>query len=497
MRIIEYKEREVCAETEKEIVKMLEFELVDLINKILQTKCESNDLEIKAARDGCPKLFDTLSSFSNQYGGGTIVFGIDEQNDFEICGVYDPADLQKKIMEQAVQMQPEQRPLCTVTSINGKTVVSAEIQEIDNELKPCFYKGAGRLKGSYLRVGDGDRHMTEYEVYSYEAFRKKIQDELRVAERAELSDIDTDAHTEYLITMRKKKPNLAELTTDKINSLQGFAVNGKPTLAGVMLFSPYPQGFFPQLCITALSIQGTEMGSDNEVGERFIDNARIDGNIVNMLDESLIFVRRNMKTATYIDPQTGKRADKTEYPVVAVRELILNALIHRDYSTHTDFTPITIKMFSNRMEIENPGGLYGRMTLDRLGKVAADTRNPFLANALEVIDVTENRYSGIPTVYNAMKNAGLPEPKFENERGVFRVTLYNSLEESALPNGNEADLLLFCQTPRTRAEIEQHFKGRLSINYLMAHIVRPLVNSGRLKLTIPDKPKSKNQRYYS
>ena len=77
MRIIEYKEREVCAETEKEIVKMLEFELVDLINKILQTKCESNDLEIKAARDGCPKLFDTLSSFSNQYGGGTIVFGID------------------------------------------------------------------------------------------------------------------------------------------------------------------------------------------------------------------------------------------------------------------------------------------------------------------------------------------------------------------------------------------------------------------------------------
>ena len=77
---------------------MLEFELVELINKISLTRSESNDLEIKAARDGCPKLFDTLSSFSNQYGGGTVVFGIDEQNDFEICGVYDPADLQKKIM---------------------------------------------------------------------------------------------------------------------------------------------------------------------------------------------------------------------------------------------------------------------------------------------------------------------------------------------------------------------------------------------------------------
>lgn len=476
---------------------MLEFELVETVNKIVNSKSESNYIEIKAARDGCPKLFDTLSSFSNQYGGGVIVFGVDEKSGFEVCGVYDPADLQKKIMEQAVQMEPELRPLCTVAVINGKTVVSAEIQEIDNELKPCFYKGAGRLKGSYVRAGDGDRHMTEYEVYSYEAFRKKIQDELRAAVRAELSDIDTDAHTEYLIAMRKKKPNLADLANDKINSLQGFTIDNKPTLAGVMLFSPYPQGFFPQLCVTAVSIQGTEMGADNAVGERFVDNARIDGNIVNMLDETLKFVRRNMKNATYIDPQTGKRADRTEYPVIAVRELILNALVHRDYSNHTDFTPITVKMFSNRIEIENPGGLYGRMTLDRLGKAAADTRNPFLANALEVIDVTENRYSGIPTVYNAMKNAGLPEPRFENERGVFRVTLYNGTEETSLPNGNEADLLTFCKTPRTRAEIEEHFKDRLSINYIMSRIVHPLVESGRLKLAIPDKPKSKNQRYYS
>ena len=239
------------------------------------------------------------------------------------------------------------------------------------------------------------------------------------------------------------------------------------------------------------------MGGDNAVGERFIDNARIDGNIINMLDESISFVRRNMKTATCIDPQTRRRSDKPEYPVVAVRELILNALVHRDYSTHTDYTPVTIRMFSNLIEIENPVGLYGRMTLDKLGKVAADTRNPFLANALEVIDVTENRYSGIPTVYSAMKNAGLPEPKFENERGIFRATLYNSAEIPAPITGNEEDLLIFCRTPRTRAEIEQHFKGRLSINALMAHIIRPLVEQGKIRLAIPDKPRSKNQKYYS
>ncbi len=476
---------------------MLEIELVELVNKILQTKSESNYLEVKAAREGCPKLLETLSSFSNQNGGGIIVFGIDETNSFEVCGVYDSADLQKKLMEQAIQMEPELRPLCTVVNIDGRTVVSAEIQEIDNDQKPCFYKGVGRLKGSYVRVGDGDRHMTEYEVYSYEAFRKKIQDELRVVERATLSDIETDAHTEYILSMRTKKPNLAGLANNKINSLQGFAVDNKPTLAGILLFSLYPQGFFPQLCITAVSIQGTEISIDNAANERFIDNARIEGNIALMLDGALKFVRKNMKTSTFIDSQTGKRADKTEYPIIAVRELILNALVHRDYSNHTDFTPITIKMFSNRLEIENPGGLYGRMTLDRLGKAAADTRNPFLANALEVLAITENRYSGIPTVYSAMKNAGLPEPKFENERGVFKVTLYNGTDIAQPITSNEADLLAFCKTPRTRAELEEHFKDRLSINYLMTNIVHPLVEKGKIRLTIPDKPKSKKQRYYS
>lgn len=69
-------------------------------------------------------------------------------------------------------MTPVIRPLFSVASIDGKTVVSAEIQEIDNTDKPCFYSGVGRLKGSYVRSGDADRLMTEYEVYSYEAFKK-------------------------------------------------------------------------------------------------------------------------------------------------------------------------------------------------------------------------------------------------------------------------------------------------------------------------------------
>lgn len=474
---------------------MIENELIMLVNDIRKKKCESNYIELKAAAKGCPKIFDTLSSFSNQESGGKIIFGIDENNNYDICGVYDAVDLQKKIMEQSLQMEPVVRPLCTVATIDGKTVVCAEIQGIDNFSKPCFYKGVGRLKGSYIRVADGDRLMTEYEIYSYEAFKKKIEDELRIADRANIEDIMTNNLEKYLLELRSKKANFTNLSNEKICRLQGFINESKPTLAGVMMFSDYPQAFFPQLCITAVSIPGTEMSEIGSVGERFIDNERIDGTFTQMLNDALIFVRKNIKSKTIIDKNTGKRVDKPDYPIVAIRELIINALVHRDYSIHTDYTPITIKIFSDRFEIENPGGLYGRMTIDQLGKVSADTRNPFIANALEILGETENRYSGIPTIINAMKEYGLPEPKFESERGIFRATLYNQSNQETILSPEEEEIMNFCKVPKSRAEIEKLFNGRFSIAYVMSKYIHPMVKKGILKLTIPNAPKSKNQKY--
>ncbi len=475
---------------------MLENELLELIEKIQNQKCESNYIELKSAKEGCPKLFDTLSSFSNQQNGGTIVFGIDEKAGYAVCGVYNSEDLMNKIAEQSLQMEPVIRPLCTAVTINGKTVVSAEIAEIDNFSKPCFYKGAGRLRGSYIRVADNDRVMTEYEVYSYEAFKKKIQDELRTVDNAVIQDIETTAFEKYMLEVRTKKTNLAKLSSDKVARLQGFTADDKPTLAGVLMFSEYPQAFFPQLCITAIRVAGTEISEPGSGDDRFIDNKRIDGTLTQMLDEAIMFVRNNMHTKTIINSTTGKRTDRTDYPVIAVRELIINALVHRDYSIHTDSAPITIRMFSDRIEIENPGGLYGRMTIDMLGKMSADTRNPSIANALEILGETENRYSGIPTVINQMKEYNLPAPKFESERGVFRATLY--LEETTTATNNiEEEVIKFCQIPRNRQELENHFKDIITVQYLFNKYIVPMVREEKIKLTIPEKPKSKFQKYYS
>lgn len=141
---------------------MTEDELIGKLKAVQKMKSESNTLELKSAENGCPQhLYDSLSSFSNQDEGGIIIFGIDEKQDYKEVGVYDPQDIQKKINEQCLQMEPIVRALLTVVEKDGKFFVSAEIPSVDLADRPVFYKGKGRLKGSYTRVGDSDEPMTE------------------------------------------------------------------------------------------------------------------------------------------------------------------------------------------------------------------------------------------------------------------------------------------------------------------------------------------------
>ena len=304
--------------------------------------------------------------------------------------------------------------------------------------------------------------------------------------------IDEARMETYLSAVRKERKNLAEnVSKDEILELMGITSDGVPTLAGLMVFSKYPQGYFPQLCITAVSLPGTEMGAVGDDDERFIDNKRITGAIPDMLEDAVEFVRKNSRIKTIID-DNGRRADKPEYPVKAVREAILNALVHRDYSIHTENVPVRIEMYRDRMEIINSGGLYGKISIDALGKVRPETRNAALANMLELLNITENRYSGIPTMRNEFAKAGLPAPIFSAVHGEFKVIMKNGLYSDEEPA--DESVVEFCSTPRTRAEIVD-FIGK-SKNYVMSKIVNPLVKGGKLRMTIPDKPKSPNQRFY-
>lgn len=474
-------------------------ELMEKLELIQKMKCETSTLEIKSAEQGCPqRLYDTLSSFSNQDDGGIIIFGVDEKHGYKEVGVYDPQDIQKKINEQCLQMEPVVRPLLTVLEKNNKFFVSAEIPSADITDRPVFYQGKGRMKGSYTRVGDSDEPMTEYEVYSYEAYRKKYQDDIRAIDRVSFASLDQRLLEEYIELLKKGKPRLAAIPDEEIYELMSIKRDDRITLSAVMNFCPYPQAYFPQLCIIATVVPGTEIGTIGDQGERFTDNQRIEGNISDMLDGAMQFVNRNMRTKTIINPYTGKREDRPDYPITAVREAVLNALVHRDYSIHTEGMPIQFIMYEDRMEIRNPGGIYGRIKIDQLGKVQPDTRNPVIASELEVLKITENRYSGIPTIRRMMQEYDLQQPEFLDERGSFIVKLYKKVIEQKVDETEEVDnreLILFCKTPRTRKEISDYL-GLNSMTYAIQTRVMPLVEKGIIKMSIPEKPKSPKQLFY-
>lgn len=469
--------------------------LENLIREISKRKYETQTEECKAARKGCPEhLYDTLSSFSNQDEGGVIIFGIDEKNDYELCGVYDIADLQLQLQNQCANMQPVVRAFFTPITINDKDFLAMEIPGISPMERTCFYKPKGRYGGSYVRVGDADMLMSEFEIAQYESYKNRIKDDARVVDDNEIKLFDLEKHTRFLTNIKKQRPNLSKNVSDeKIDELTGIFVNKKPTLAGVMIFSKYPQTYFPQYSIIAVKVNGTEitdLGLDNE---RFVASEKITGPIDEMAKELIDFVSANMNYSKIVIDENGKRINKPEYPLIAIREAIFNALIHRDYSKLSEGMPIRVEMYTDRIEITNPGQIYGGEGIEALGRTRFETRNTILADILEVLEITENRYSGIPTIRKEMMNHNLPQPIFISQRGEFKVIFKNSFSND--DDSIMEEIINFCATARSREEIIKFVNK--SKNHVISKYISPLVASGKLKLTIPEKPQSPFQKYYA
>ena len=424
---------------------MIDIEIMDIVKKLQNAKSETNTIEAKAASKGCPKkIYDTISAFSNT-SGGVIVFGVDETDNYEVCGVYDAADLQKKVVEQCNQMIPSVRATFSTINVEGKVIVVAEIPEVAFSDRPVYYSGAGIQKGSYVRVGDADIRMTDIEIYSLMTYKNKIYDEIRLVERADLEDLDNDKIDEFIKKQAKNKPNFAKLGKERMLKDLGIInldQNGKykPTVAGLMCFGIYPQSFFPQWMVTCVAVPGYEMGKVGGIGERFLDNKKAEGTIPEIIENVINFVIKNMSVKTIINNKTGKREDKSEYPINAIREGILNALIHRDYSSHTEGIYVQVRMYKDRIEIQNPGGLYGKISIDLLGrKRFYDARNPNIIRILEELNIVENRGSGIPTMIDEMELYGLKKPIFESTKGDFIVCFHGEGKQDT-----PQDLSLLC-----------------------------------------------------
>ena len=182
-----------------------------------------------------------------------------------------------------------------------------------------------------------------------------------------------------------------------------------------------------------------------------------------MLEGALNFVRRNIPVKVIIDDE-GKREDVPIYPMKALREAIANALVHRDYSANSDGSYIYLRIFDDRIEILNPGELYGNNKLENLGTdQKMEVRNNVIIRLLEeTTDVVENRHTGIATMISEMKKSDLPEPEFEALRGNFKVTFRKTKEDY-----DEQSIKHINKLKRNRVAIEIIEKRRLTLLQLI------------------------------
>ena len=484
-------------------------EVINAINYVRKYKTETDRIEIKTANVSFPKkCYDTISSFSNK-SGGLIIFGLSENDNFKTEGVYDVNDLQKHISDLCTDsMMPSIRPEIISFDFEGKTIVAVKIPEINQKLKPCYYKPKGLKGGSYIRVGDKDDLMTDYEIYALQSYNEHICEDKRQA-FATIKDLDIDKICKYFEKIGSNKPNFSNLTFEEKLILSGIAVEKQgviyPTLTGIMLFGLFPQFVFPQLFVACVVVPGKELGDTGSDGERFIDNKRIDGTIDEMLDGTLNFLRRNMKTKVIID-KFGKRTDITEYPVDALKEAVANALIHRDYSSYTDRGYISVNMYEDRIEIISPGALYGPNKLEKLyDSTFMEVRNPTIVRILEENhSIIENRHTGIKTIISEMKKYNLPKPEFYEERDAFKVVFrknINSGAQSGAQSGQQLRLndiqntvLDFCINPKSAKEIREYL-GISSKRYVGEKIIKPLIDLNLLEYTNKNNYKARNQKY--
>jgi ATP-dependent DNA helicase RecG len=455
----------------------LQDEVVELVGQARMAGTDSVAIEIKKAAGGAPKgLPETVSAFSNG-GGGLIVLGVDEQAGFV------PVPIQPQALADALagacadSVEPAVRAHIEVVDLEGMPVVAAVIPPMNAKMRPCYVKTQGMERGSYIRAHDGDRHLTTYEVHLLVSGRGQPRDDAEPVEGATTGDLDQTA-LERLVTRLRDRRGPAFERADQADILRMAGVSprggapGQVTLAGLFALGRYPQEFFPQLNVTFVSYP-TVSGRMMADGTRFLENASLDGSIPDMVAGLVDVVTRHM-TRRSVMVGIG-REDRWEYPVEAVRELAVNALMHRDYHPLSQGMQVRVEMYPDRLVFSNPGGVFGAAAPAQLleGSVYS-SRNAVLARLLEDVElprttrtVCENRGSGLKSVAEELGAAGLQPARFHLSVGLFTVELRNGLRnaETAAPTPatalavaeaatSEARLLAALATgPKTTAEL--------------------------------------------
>ncbi len=393
-------------------------QLEDQLAELRDRGQDSTDVEVKLGAGGCPALGDTLCAFGNMPGGGTIIIGLDEANGFEPVGVADPALIEQGVASQARNaVTPPVQVSFQEAVVDGAVLVLVSVTPLPSNQRPCRYQG-----NAYLRQSDGDYVMSEQEIQQLLALRERPRNDAKPVEGSTRHDLDQDLTREFVEAARRTSRRLADQPEDSVLLRKGvLAADGvRLTVAGLYALGAYPQQFVPSLSLTAA------VTLDPRSGQRTRDLVHLDGPLPELLESAVAWVERNtITTVRFGDDGHGR--DQDELPLVAVRELIANALVHRDLGPHTETKRVEVRLRADELVITNPGGLYG-VSVQQLGTPAGKSAvNEFLYDICKLVRtssgnrVIEGEGGGIREVQRALRAANMRPPKFIDQGVRFTV----------------------------------------------------------------------------
>lgn len=400
-------------------------DIESILNELREAGGDTASIEVKAAAGGLPdSLMSTLSALANLPGGGLIILGLDERAGFRPVALPDPQELKQALASKARHFEPPVRLTFEDAVVEGFPVVLARVHECDPSAKPCR---AAKSGAAYLRGWDGDYRMSALEEQAFLAQRTAPISDRQACTGATFQDLDEDLTESYVRTVRERDPQGLGRFTDRDELLRRSGVldaHGVPTVAGVLALGAYPQQWFPRFAIQAAG----DTGQGGAKGVRARDQRLITGPIPRLLDQAMEWARTNFAT-DIVAGADGSVVDQTAYPLIAFRELVANALIHRDLSPWSTGMATEVRLRPDRLIVSNPGGLYG-ITVERLGREAVSSaRNARLLNICQYLRtpangrIVEALATGIPTVAQALAEAGLPDARYTDTAIRFTAVL--------------------------------------------------------------------------
>ena len=387
---------------------------------------ENERIEAKRAREAGKSLLETICAFANEphLGGGWLLLGVapDEQALFPgyaVEGVPQPDKLSADLASQCATVfnMPLRVDIRTET-LAGEPVVVVFVPEAAPQDKPIFFKATGLPKGAFRRIGSTDQRCTEDDLEMLYQSRQRESFDAGLVSGAERDDFDDNAIADYRQARAEVNPDAEELRWTDAELLQALSAvrrdaagAWRPTVAGLLLFGK-PVALrrcFPMTRVDYIRVPGREWVPHPD---RRFDTVELRAPLFTLLRRTQAAVLDDLPKGFGLEEGQLQRSDRPVIPLRALREALVNALMHRSYRVQA---PVQVIRYANRLEIRNPG--FSLKSPDHLGEPGSMPRNPHIAAVLHETRFAETKGSGIRAMRDAMDQAGLVPPLFESNRG--------------------------------------------------------------------------------